>query len=143
MIYTILLIVAHSVSKAYGGTLATRYDEAGRLTTATFAGSKSIAYTYDPAGSLLQRQISTGSNPDTDGDGMDDVWEVIYFGSKEARDGTLDFDNDGFLDLSEFLAGTNWTDVPGDVTATGATSSKTDNIITGITARYYRVRLLP
>lgn len=36
-----------------------------------------------------------------------------------------------------------WTDLPGDVTATGATASKQDNTLTGMTQRFYRVRLVP
>jgi hypothetical protein len=36
-----------------------------------------------------------------------------------------------------------WTNLPGDVTATGATTSKLDNTITGLMQRFYRVRLLP
>ncbi len=91
---------------AGAGTLAFNYDLAGRLTTAAFADSKSIAYTYDRAGNLLQRQVSVGSaNPDTDGDGLADTWEQLYFGNL-SRNGSGDFDSDGFLDLSEFLAGT-------------------------------------
>jgi hypothetical protein len=45
---------------------------------------------------------------DSDGDGMDDDWEVAYFGNL-ARDGTGDFDGDGATDLQEFLAGTDPT----------------------------------
>jgi hypothetical protein len=43
---------------------------------------------------------------DTDGDGMDDDWEVAYFNTL-SRDGTGDFDNDGVNDRDEFRAGTN------------------------------------
>jgi YD repeat-containing protein len=93
-------------SVANAGTTAFNYDPAGRLTTATFADGKSIAYAYDAAGSLSQRQMSVGiSNPDSDGDGMADAWEQLYFGNL-LRDGSGDFDNDGFNDLNEFLAGT-------------------------------------
>ena len=45
---------------------------------------------------------------DSDGDGMDDDWEVAYFGNL-LRDGTGDFDGDGVNDLQEFLAGTDPT----------------------------------
>jgi Tol biopolymer transport system component len=45
---------------------------------------------------------------DSDGDGMDDDWEMAYFGTL-ARDGTGDFDGDGQTDLQEFLAGTDPT----------------------------------
>jgi len=45
---------------------------------------------------------------DTDHDGMDDDWEMAYFGTL-ARDGMGDFDNDGHSDRQEFLAGTDPT----------------------------------
>src|SRR5439155_22178261 len=43
---------------------------------------------------------------DSDGDGMDDDWEMAYFNTL-ARDGRGDFDNDGQTDFQEFRAGTN------------------------------------
>jgi Tol biopolymer transport system component len=46
---------------------------------------------------------------DSDGDGMDDQWEMNCFGTL-ARDGTGDFDGDGASDLMEFMAGTDPTD---------------------------------
>jgi hypothetical protein len=45
---------------------------------------------------------------DSDGDGMDDDWEVAYFGNT-SRPGSGDFDGDGASDLREFLAGTDPT----------------------------------
>src|SRR5206468_577367 len=48
------------------------------------------------------------SRGDSDGDGMDDDWEVAFFGDL-SRDGTGDFDHDGQSDLVEFLAGTDPT----------------------------------
>jgi YD repeat-containing protein len=101
------LISFLSADYAHAGTLAFNYDSAGRLTTATFAEGKSIVYTYDSAGNLLQRQINVGvTNPDSDSDGMADTWEQFHFGNL-LRNGSGDFDNDGFNDLNEFLAGTN------------------------------------
>jgi len=47
---------------------------------------------------------------DTDGDGMDDDWEVAYFGNL-ARDGAGDFDGDGALDKAEHQLGTDPTNV--------------------------------
>lgn len=41
------------------------------------------------------------SSPDADNDGMDDAWETAKFGNT-SRDGTLDFDGDGVIDLLEF-----------------------------------------
>jgi Tol biopolymer transport system component len=63
---------------------------------------------YNQAGDLF----ITGLLPfitDSDGDGMDDSWEIQYFGSL-SRDGTGDFDGDGVSDLNEFLTGTDPTD---------------------------------
>ena len=48
----------------------------------------------------------TLGGPDTDGDGMDDDWEMAYFNTLN-RDGSGDFDHDGASDLAEFRAGTN------------------------------------
>src|SRR6185295_16015551 len=45
---------------------------------------------------------------DTDGDGLDDDWEVAYFGNL-SRNGSGDFDGDGQTDLQEFRAGTDPT----------------------------------
>ncbi len=46
---------------------------------------------------------------DSDGDGMDDDWEIGWFNTL-ARDGSGDFDGDGASDLAEFRAGTNPSD---------------------------------
>jgi hypothetical protein len=43
---------------------------------------------------------------DSDGDGMEDDWEVAYFGNL-SRDGLGDFDHDGANDVQEFRT---WTD---------------------------------
>jgi Tol biopolymer transport system component len=45
---------------------------------------------------------------DSDGDGLDDDWEMAYF-EMLARNGSGDFDGDGQTDLEEFRAGTNPT----------------------------------
>jgi len=180
------LILFFSAIAAQSGTVAFNYDLAGRLTTADYAAGKSINYTYDPAGNLLQRVINLVANPDSDNDGMDDAWEQLHFQTL-SRDGTGDFDNDRFSDLNEFLAGTlpkdaasalkvlpnpavgtgsvtvqwlavsgktyrlqfknslsdaRWSDIAGDVTASGATATKVDSAATNPSGRFYRVLLV-
>ncbi len=133
------------------------------------------------------------AGPDTDGDGLDDDWEVAYFNDL-TRDGTGDFDHDGASDAEEFRTGTDpaatasvlrvltlttaagpqssaprtttlfwastpfrryrvqfkdsdvngpWTDLPGDVLATGTTASKAHVTQAGGSPRaFYRVRLV-
>lgn len=44
---------------------------------------------------------------DTDGDGLDDAWEIYYFGSITAQDGLGDPNGDGINNLGEQAAGTN------------------------------------
>jgi len=48
-------------------------------------------------------------SPDSDGDGIEDAWELLHFGSLTNLGAGLDWDADGFLDIEEFWAGTNPT----------------------------------
>ncbi|MBF0227161.1 MAG: Ig-like domain-containing protein [Desulfobacterales bacterium] len=50
--------------------------------------------------------IKVYSADDTDGDNMKDSWELLNFGTLD-RDGSGDFDNDGILDIDEYINGTN------------------------------------
>ena len=44
---------------------------------------------------------------DTDGDGLPDWWEVLYFGDPTVAVAGVDSDHDGLTNLAEFLAGTH------------------------------------
>ena len=44
---------------------------------------------------------------DTDGDGIADWWENLYFGNLTTANATSDYDSDGVSDLNEFLLGRN------------------------------------
>lgn len=53
-----------------------------------------------------RRTIRINLESDLDGDGMNDAWERLHFGST-IRDGLGDIDGDGLRDRGEFIAGTN------------------------------------
>ena len=61
-----------------------------------------VRFEYDSATETLRLE-----DPDGDGDGINDSWEVLNFGSREAIDGTLDSDGDGVLDFFEYLRGSD------------------------------------
>lgn len=50
-----------------------------------------------------------GQQDDSDGDGLPDTWELLFFGGF-GRDGSGDFDGDGHTDAEEFAAGTDPAD---------------------------------
>ncbi len=40
---------------------------------------------------------------DSDHDGIEDSWEMLWFGDLDTADSTSDFDGDGYTDLQEYL----------------------------------------
>src|SRR5690606_4086054 len=113
------------------GATFTLSDTANQVATYVFDwlpqegqdGRYEITYTASD-GMLTSRRtayIQVNKAGDSDGDGMDDQWELDNFGTLD-RDGTGDFDGDGISDLDEFLAGTDPTahvpvNIPGRVEA--------------------------
>jgi hypothetical protein len=101
-------------------------------TSNPYAGGAVITgsgFTTPPAGSDFGFAVSVRLASDTDGDGLNDAWELSFDGitTLDDLDGTLpagsgpgsgsgDFDGDGLSDLAEFTVGTNptLTDTDGD-----------------------------
>ena len=72
----------------------------------------------DSISKIIDFQVGT---QDSDGDGMDDDWEITHFGNITYSDGTGDDDNDGLTDLEEFENNADPTnfDSDGDVVSDG------------------------
>ena len=79
--------------------------------TIVFQSWASDLFTSDlnQSSDLFAFKLTVPPVTDSDGDGMDDQWELGYFQTL-ARDGTRDLDGDGATDLFEFLTGTDPTD---------------------------------
>ncbi len=71
---------------------------------------QSYRYDLDPGDYNLHSDLFALrlSSPDTDGDGIEDAWEMVYFDTL-ARDGNADFDGDGFTDRQEYQSGSDPT----------------------------------
>jgi len=63
-----------------------------------------ISSTVLPSGRFLANVFSGSTNPDSDGDGMDDAWELTNFGSL-GQTSAGDFDGDGTSNITEYLLG--------------------------------------
>jgi hypothetical protein len=86
--------------------------------------------------------IAQIGGPDSDGDGMDDDWEMAYF-STLSRDGVGDFDGDGASDLAEFKAGTDPTNLGSIlrvITITSLGGGRTRLVWSSSPGRTYRVQ---
>lgn len=87
-----------------------------------YIGDVLAGETIVPAkGTVVELNLDTLYNKDSDHDGMEDNWELAYFGSLE-RDGTGDMNDNGISDLDEYRNGTDptaahWVAVSGDYVA--------------------------
>jgi Tol biopolymer transport system component len=79
---------------------------------------------------------------DSDADGLDDDWEMTYFGDL-SHDGKADTDSDGLTDRQEFFAGTNPindTSVLRVLTLTAVSDGTTTVLWSSVPGRTYRLQ---
>ncbi len=120
-----------------GATFTDQGDGTGVFDWKTAVGQAgSYGITFKASDSALydtQRVILTiRSIDDTDGDGMNDAWEMANFGTLD-RDGTGDFDGDGISDLDEYLASSDPTDEDHAPTVPTVISPLQDEFVTTLT----------
>lgn len=78
-----LLVVLHGRADP----VTYRYDDAGRLTSITYANGASIAYAYDAAGNLLARTVTapaSGNSASSQGQGVKAQKDLLR-GSRQAK----------------------------------------------------------
>jgi len=67
-----------------------------KIITLDFSNNFSVSTVYEIA-----------TEPDTDGDGLPDPWEMSFFGDLTTASDTTDFDGDGLLDIDEYRNNTD------------------------------------
>ncbi len=58
---------------------------------------------YGGSTAELINTAATAISADTDQDGIDDTWELLFFSDLTTADSTSDYDRDGYSDLQEYL----------------------------------------
>jgi len=97
----------------------------GYATSSGTAGSKTLGWTAGADGEVSLAFVQAG-NPDADGDGLLDVWEIANFGNTTNYNGTSDPDNDSYTNEQEETANSNpnnGSSIPGDVDGDGFSDS--------------------
>jgi len=109
----------------------------GRTAVFRSFASDLVSGDYNDTRDVFVVRLGSG---DSDGDGMDDDWEIAYFGNL-SRNGLGDFDGDGQSDLQEFRAGTDPTNAGSILRAIAVTplNGKATVVWNAIPGRSYRV----
>jgi hypothetical protein len=77
--------------------------------TLTANGTNGALRAYLNAFVIQASPVGGPANPDSDGDGMPDAWELLYFGDPTNGVAGAHGDSDGASNLEEYYAGTNPT----------------------------------
>ncbi len=104
-----------------------------------------VTNTLGSVTSIVATLIVTGTNPDTDGDGMPNAWESANGTNPNVNDANDDPDHDGLSNYQEFLAGTSPTNAASVLKFESMTVSGTDLALqfTAISNLGYTVQIQP
>ncbi|MBN1674519.1 MAG: SUMF1/EgtB/PvdO family nonheme iron enzyme, partial [Kiritimatiellae bacterium] len=97
---------------------------------------------YDELGFRCAVSAGSGGGTDTDGDGMPDWWETLYFGGATNGDASADSDGDGLLNDQEYVCGTDPTNQDSVFAIGEITFNSSDDILVSwpsVTSRLYEV----
>lgn len=97
-----------------------QYDAHNVMLEANAQGEVLREYIY--ADGVLLAVADRNNDGDSDADGLDDAWELQYFGDLN-QNGSGDFDNDGVSNAAEFAAGS----VPSNSASTSSSFIDSDN----------------
>jgi hypothetical protein len=87
-------------------------------------------------------RLNLARSVDTDGNGLPDWWEQLFFGRWTGTDPNADPDHDGASNLAEFLAGTDPTNFNSALRLTALRAADTNGSVLewpGVAGRYYRL----
>lgn len=99
-----------SAAIKWSSSLQGNLGSGAQLSRTLAVGVHSITASVTDGGGLGANAVITVTvYGDADLDGMNDLWELNFFGNL-GRNGSADLDGDGATDLAEFAAGTNPTD---------------------------------
>jgi hypothetical protein len=80
-----------------------------RSNATVLATGQALLHLIPERGHVRRLDITVGTNPDSDGDGLPDAWEILWLGGINKPPGG-DNDGDGSSNLNEYLTGTNPND---------------------------------
>ncbi len=99
-----LRVAKQSSQNGFNDQTLFHYDESGNL-LAEHAADGRVRKQYIYADGVRISMLVYGASTDLDNDGLDDDWELQFFGSL-AESAQGDFDGDGYSNEEEFIAGT-------------------------------------
>ncbi|MCL4780048.1 MAG: dockerin type I repeat-containing protein [Gammaproteobacteria bacterium] len=99
-----------SAAIQWSSSLQGNLGSGAQLSRTLAVGVHSITASVTDGGGLSASKVITVTvYGDADLDGMNDLWELDFFGNLD-RNGSADLDDDGATDVAEFAAGTNPAD---------------------------------